>query len=29
MDKCLVHSYENGDKEMIARLIDAIGKFLK
>ena len=29
INHCLVHAYENGDKEMIARLNDAIGKFLK
>ncbi|MDD2554492.1 MAG: metal-sensing transcriptional repressor [Desulfotomaculaceae bacterium] len=29
INHCLIYAYENDDKEMIARLNDAIGKFLK
>lgn len=29
INHCLVHAYENDDKEMIARLNDAVSKFLK
>lgn len=29
INHCLIHAYKNDDKEMIARLNDAIGKFLK
>lgn len=29
INHCLLHAYESGDQEMIARLNDAIGKFLK
>ena len=29
INHCLIHAYEENDKEMIARLNDAVGKFLK
>lgn len=29
INHCLIHAYEEGNKEMIARLNDAFGKFLK
>ncbi len=29
INHCLMHAYENDDKEMLARLNDAVGKFLK
>jgi DNA-binding FrmR family transcriptional regulator len=29
INHCLIHAYEENDTEMIARLNDAVGKFLK
>jgi DNA-binding FrmR family transcriptional regulator len=29
INHCLIHAYEDNDTEMIARLNDAVGKFLK
>ena len=29
LEHCIVHAVENGDKEMIAELNDAIDKFIK
>jgi DNA-binding FrmR family transcriptional regulator len=29
INHCLIHAYEEDDTEMIARLNDAVGKFLK
>ena len=29
INHCLIHAYENDDKEMIAKLNDAVSKFLK
>lgn len=29
INHCLIHAYEDGDTEIIARLNDAVGKFLK